>query len=211
MLVNNGYSNSDFDKTVKSVLEGSMSGEAASDANNDITVFYRNTMTSSWKKDEKAMRDIVHRNCRTRDPAQKLRLTIYYKNPKTASLIMKNNTSHKTTTLKQTNVVYDFQCKTGDCATREVHYIGHTTTSLSRRLTMHLQDGAPKKHFQEHHNTRLTRQTLVTNTTILARCNDRRRLTTLETVYIRNTRPIINIQSKLLTQLPLFDRVLPPG
>ena len=211
MLVNNGYSNSDFDKTVKSVMDRYVSEETATDVKNDITVYYRNTMTSSWKRDEKAVRDIVHRNCKTTDPTQTLKLIVYYKNPKTASLVMQNNASQKTTTLKRTNVVYNFQCTTGDCATREVHYIGHTTTSLSRRLTMHLQDGAPKKHFQDHHNTRLTRNILVTNTTILAHCHDRRRLATLETVYIRNTRPTINIQSKVLTQLPLFDKALPPG
>ena len=168
---------------VKSMMDKYVSGEAAPESTNDVTVFYRNTMTSSWKADEKAVRDIIRRNCKTTDPAKKLKVIIYYKNRKTSSLVMKNNISQKTTALKQTNVVYDFHCKTGDCATREVHYIGHTSTSLSRRLTMHLQDGAPKKHFKDHHNTNLTRQTLVTNTTILAHCHDRCRLT----VHSRNS------------------------
>ena len=76
---------------------------------------------------------------------------------------------------------------------------------------MHLQDGAPKKHYSDHHDTTLTRDNLVTNTTILAHCQDRKRLNTLETVYIRNLRPIINIQTKQFTSLPLYDKVLVAG
>ena len=150
--------------------------------NDDIKVFYRNTMTSAWKKDEQAIRSIVRRNCKTTNEEQQLKVQVYYKSPKTSSLVMQNNLSRNTSTLKQTNVVYRFQCKAGDCATRQVYYIGHTTTSLSRRLTMHLQDGAPKKHYSEQHNTTLTRDILVNNTSILAHCQDRKRLSTLETV-----------------------------
>ena len=76
---------------------------------------------------------------------------------------------------------------------------------------MHLQDGAPKKHYTEHHNTALTRDDLVTNTSILAHCQDRRRLVTLETVYIRDKKPIINIQTKQNTSLSLYDKVLAAG
>ena len=47
---------------------------------------------------------------------------------------------------------------------------------------------------------------LTENTTILTQCNDLRRLQTLETLYIRDTSPVINIQTKQLTQLPLYDR-----
>ena len=121
---------------------------------------------------------------------------------------MKNDASSNTTTLKQTDVVYRFRCSTGDCATREVYYIGHTTTSLSRRLTMHLQDGGPKQHTWDQHKTQLTRDTLTANTTIIWRCHDKRRLMTAETIHIRDTAPIINAQTKTLTHLPLFDKQL---
>ena len=118
---------------------------------------------------------------------------------------MRNN-QQTTTTLQETNVVYRFKCSTGDCATRNVYYIGHTTTSLSRRLTMHLQDGGPKAHFHDHHGTRLTRDILTSNTTILARQNDKRRLAITETILIRDTTPVINTHIKTLTNIPLFDR-----
>ena len=43
-------------------------------------------------------------------------------------------------------------------------YIGLTTTTLSRRLTMHLASGGPKQHALENHNLTLTRDDLVNNT-----------------------------------------------
>ena len=151
------------------------------------------------------MRDIISKNVTPAQPDHRLRFKIYYKSPRTSSLIMRNN-MEQTTTLQQTNVVYRFQCSTGDCATRNVYYVGHTTTSLSRRLTMHLQDGGPKTHLSEHHGIRLTRDLLTANTTILARQNDRRRLAITETIIIRDTSPIINTHTKTLTNIPLFDR-----
>ena len=211
ILVNNGYSNSDFDANVKKLLHDHLFKMEKPTKTEDIKVFYRSTMTPVWKRDEQAIRDIVRKNCKTTNREQKLKVQVYYTSPRTSSLVMQNNLSRNTSTLKQTNVVYRFQCKAGDCATRQVYYIGHTTTSLSRRLTMHLQDGAPRKHYTEHHNTALTRDDLVKNTIILAHCSDRKRLSTLETVYIRETRPIINIQTKQHTSLPLYDKILAAG
>ena len=151
------------------------------------------------------MRDIITKNVTPVQPDHHIRLKIYYKTPRTSSLIIRNN-QQKTATLQQTNVVYRFKCSTGDCATRNVYFIGHTTTTLSRRLTMHLQDGGPKTHIHDRHGTRLTRDLLTTNTTIIAQRHDKRRLAVTETIFIRDTAPIINTQTKTLTKIPLFDR-----
>ena len=151
------------------------------------------------------MRGIVTKNVTPVNPEHSIGFKIYYKSPRTSSLIMRNN-PHSTTTLQETNVVYRFQCTTGDCATRNVYYIGHTTTSLSRRLTMHLQDGGPKTHLHDQHGARLTRELLTNNTTIIARQHDKRRLAITETILIRDTSPIINTHMKTLTNIPLYDR-----
>ena len=193
------------------MLENHVTNKEPKTKKDELKVYYRSTMSPTWKTDEQVIRGIVRRNCQPTDGEQRLVVQVYYTSPKTSSLVMQNNPTRSTATLKQTNVVYQFKCTAGDCATREVYYIGHTTTSLSRRLTMHLQDGAPKKHYTEHHNTALTRDDLVTNTSILAHCQDRRRLVTLETVYIRDKKPIINIQTKQNTSLSLYDKVLAAG
>ena len=205
MLVNNGYSNSDFDDISRDMTDKYVTSNTTSDTShrtlNNIDLYYRNTLTPAWKKDEKAIRDIIKKNVTPAQTDHHTRLKIYYKTPRTSSLIMRNN-QENITTLQQTNVIYRFKCTTGDCVTRNVYYIGLTTTSLSRRLTMHLQDGGPKTHLHDHHGTRLTRDLLTTNTTILTRQHDKRRLAVAETVFIRDTSPIINTQTKTLTNIP---------
>ena len=69
-----------------------------------------------------------------------------------------------------------------------------STTTLSRRLTYHLQNGTPKNHTSQAHNTPLTRQMLVENTTILDTSSDRKRLQIKEALYIDLKKPEMNIQ-----------------
>ena len=79
---------------------------------------------------------------------------------------MNNNPSRDTSLLKQTNVIYSYKCTIGDCALRSnCKYIGLTTTSLSRRITMHLQNGGPKTHTETNHEQRLTRKQIIENIT----------------------------------------------
>ena len=67
----------------------------------------------------------------------------------------------------KSNVIREYKCKEGECKLlAQAKYIGMTTTTLSRRLTMHLQSGAIKKHLSDVHKRKLTRQDLVENTTI---------------------------------------------
>ena len=102
--------------------------------------------------------------------------------------------------------IYSYKCTLGDCALRpNCNYIGLTTTTLSRRITMHLQNGGPKTHSDTHHGQRLTRQDMVNNTTILDRCHDVRRLYILEAVYIRDRDPLINRQVNARGTLALFE------
>ena len=174
--------------------------------NTNIKLFYRNRMSTAYKADEKALRDIIARNCIPSDPETNLRLIIYYKSPKTSNLVMNNNLSKDTSVLKASNVVYEFKCTAGDCARRSNStYIGYTTTSLSRRLTMHLQTGAPKQHMRATHNSSLTRSILVENTSIIATCFNVKKLRVLEAVYIRDKDPAINRQMSVRGTLLLCD------
>ena len=73
-------------------------------------------------------------------------------------------------------------------------YVGLTQTTLSQRITMHLQSGSIKEHFRLHHNTQVTRQDIANNTTIVARASNRYQLAIKEALIIQNTQPIINRQ-----------------
>ena len=134
-----------------------------------------------------------------------LNVVIFYKNPRSSSLVMKNNLSGPCGILSKTNVVYEYRCTSGDCAPRSSTYIGYTTCSLSRRLSLHLQHGAIKQHQEKYHSTVLDRETIVNNTRIVTQCNDLAKLRMLEAVYIRERSPTINIQANMTTAIPLFN------
>ena len=182
------------------------------DKGETIKLYYKGTMSTAYKDDEKTLRDIVTKNTAPKNPKDQIKLITYYKSPSTSDLVISNNLNKDKSTLQAVNVVYEYHCPIGDCAHRSNSlYIGHTTNTLSRRMTLHLQDGAPKKHTEKFHKQKLTRSMIVDNTSIIARCMDRRRLTVLEAVYIRDRDPVINRQMNLMGDLSLYDKRLPAG
>ena len=73
---------------------------------------------------------------------------------KTSNLIISNNSPPSTELLDRTNVVYMFKCPLGDGVSNENNkYVGLTTKTLSRRLTMHLNDSSsilfPNRNFEK--------------------------------------------------------------
>ena len=173
----------------------------AEDANNSTThkLFYKNTMSAGCKQDEKVLKQIMKTNIKTTNPTDKIKLIIYYKSPSTSSTVLRNNMAAENSMLKKSNIVYNCICQLGDCALLAncCLYIGHTTTSLSRIITMHLQQGDLMKHMAaSHHLEHLTRQMIV-NIEILAEESDPRRLKILEAILIDNVR------------LALMDRLMP--
>jgi hypothetical protein len=96
------------------------------------------------------------------------------------------NSLSKPSDLQRTNVIYEFSCPIEGCKLlRNVKYVGMTTTTLSRRLTMHLSSGALKTHMKDEHNITLTRQILFENTKILKQFQDPSRLAIYEALLVR--------------------------
>lgn len=207
VLASNSYEKENIEDIISRQLNKHCQQKpAAKPKGSEIKIFYQNTMTSEYKKEEKSLQDIVMKNCKPKNPDHKINLVIFYKNPRISSLVMKNNLSEKYSKLKATNIVYKFKCPFGDCAHRpERSYVGYTTTSFSRRMTMHLQEGAPEKHVRRDHDKTLTRAILVENTDILAQCEDKKKLQVLESVFIRDLSPTINRQMNQISTLSLFD------
>ena len=194
ILVNNGYNNSLIDKEVKFFLN-KVNNTKTTTNKEIINIFYRNQMNHAYKTDERVLNEIINRNVKCCNENDQLKLVIYYKNPKVSNLLMNNNPMHDNSPLKTSNVIYEFKCSREDCVPLNTNYIGMTTTNLSRRLTMHLRDGAPKKHFKDRHNDDITRDELVANTKILKRCTDTRLLPIYEALYILENRPLLNLQT----------------
>ena len=87
----------------------------------------------------------IKQNIKCTNENESIKLNIYYKNRKVLNLVMKN--SPNTNKLQRTNILYKYECNVGNCEPQA--YIGCTRTTLSRRITMHLQSGVPLKHGQD--------------------------------------------------------------
>jgi len=197
-----------IDNQIRLALDKYMQTNPTSNPNSGTThkLYYKNTMNAGWKTDERVLRNIIKNNCMPTNRQDELQLNIYYRTPTTANMIMSNNPSRDHALLKQANVVYFYNCTKGDCALLpKSGYFRLTTTSLSRRITMHLQTGGPKTHTERYHDATLTRNDMTENTRILTVTSDRRRLQVLEAVFIRELDSQINTQVNARGTLQLYD------
>ena len=204
LLANNGYPQHEIDEGIRRRLDTFMSPQQQQEQQETpiLTLFYKNSMSTQYKEDEKTLRNIINNNVKPTHPDTKLNLIIYYKTRRTASLIMKNSCLPSTSQLQETNVVYQYKCTFGNCSRLNSRYIGVTTTTLSKRLTAHLTDGAIRRHCISEHGIILKRKHLEDNTTIIDRENNIKRLKMTEAVLIHTERPQINIQQQPDTSLP---------
>ena len=143
---------------------------------------------------------MIQRNILPTDPNKKIKLIIYYNKFKICNLVIKNNSSSSIEILPKTNIIYQFKCPLGDCISENNNiYVGLTSTTLSRRLTMHLLDiSSIEQHLKKHScpSTEL-RKILTKNTTILKHQNNKQKLQILEALYIRNIETSANVLKRL--------------
>ena len=151
-------------------------------------------MRYNYKSDEKILKTLIHRNILHTDPNKKIKLIIYSNKFKTSNLVIKNNSTPSIGVLQKTNVIYQFKCPLGDCISDNNIYVGLTSTTLSRRLTMHLSDTSSiAQHLKKHScPTTELRKILTDNTTILEHQNNKQKLQILEALHIRNTQSALN-------------------
>ena len=96
---------------------------------------------------------------------------------------------------KKNHVIFQFKCSLGDCISEDNNiYVGLTSTTLSRRLTMHLSDTSSiVQHLRKHScPTTELRKNLTKDTTILEHQNNKQKLQILEALHIRNIQPKLN-------------------
>ena len=164
-----------------------------------VNIYYNNQMHKNYKIEERVLKELISSNIKCVNPNQRVNIIFYYKNRKTANLVMKNNLNANPSLLQQTNVVYSFQCPLPHCKAEK--YIGLTQTTLSRRLTMHAQTGSVFQHFKTCHQTKPTRNQLTDNTTIIARAENRFKLSIKEALLILYCAPSINKQFDNFTSI----------
>lgn len=154
-------------------------------------------MNSSYKVDEKVLKKIIKDNVQCKNENHKINLVIYYNNLKTMNMVMRNNLTLNKRELSQSNIIYEFKCPKDECIRQQNinnAYLGYTECTLSRRLSMHLQNGAIVTHSIAKHKKKIDRKTIVDCTKIRFRENDKNRLEILEAIIILCEKPEINKQ-----------------
>ena len=196
MLMNNNYTAADIDREIETALDDFMepTENSKKEDTNTHVLYYKNQMSSGYKLNERVLTDIVKKHVTPTDK-NRVQLLIYYKSRRTANMIMRNN-QFKEPNLKCNNIVYEFTCPHEDCKphTPKVSYIGHTTNTLTKRLTFHKQSGEIQNHMKNQHGRSVTRDELVDSTVILAHETNRKRLRVLEALFIQSRRPYLNVQ-----------------
>ena len=207
VLANNGYPKLEVDEVIKRQLDNFMKQDLPrQETPLKLDLYYKNHMSSAYKEEEKALKRIIYNNVTPVNPDTNLNLVIYYKTRRTSSLVMKNSCLPQTSPLQEVNLVYQYSCNIGDCSRLNSRYIGFTTTTLSKRITAHLQDGAILRHNISTHGSPLTRQQLEAHTINIHKEPDRRRLKMAESVLIHLENPSINVQQQPESSLPSSRR-----
>ena len=162
-------------------------------------------MNDGYKTDEQILKKIIRSNVKSIDNNKKINVIIYYKNLKTANLVMKNNSNTAKRDIDKTRLIYEYKCPNEDCyllkENKNNSYIGHTVCKLTRRIAYHLQNGAIKEHEQTCLKTKITRRKVVENCKITKCINDTRRLQTMEAIMINKLKPELNKQDTGITRI----------
>ena len=195
-LVNNGFPNRLVDEQISVFLHNFSTNPSQPDKKS-IDLYYRNQFHQSYRQDESVIKDILKKCISPVDLEFTIKLIVYYKKFKTANLIIRNAPPLQKSHVSLTNVVYQFKCPLGGSIPyhQDQHdYVGHTVTSLSRRLTTHLsENSAVRQHLNQHKvNDTLLRDILVNNTRILYKESCFKRLLLLEALAIKDLKPTLN-------------------
>ena len=196
-LVDNGYSYRRVAKVTRSAIDRwyLQDNSAPQEKGMNIRLFYRGYMNTEYKKDEAALRNILRAHVTPTEEGAKIDLIIYYKNRKTAQYLMRNSPlPNGSDPLKKRGLVYQILCPANGC---RHSYIGMTTTRLSKRIAVHLQEGAVYQHFAREHGT-LQRQQLLQKVSILDGDVDHRRLRYKEALCILQFKQSLNVTQETL-------------
>ena len=115
--------------------------------------FYRDQIHNLYKLDDNILKTLIQRNIFPTDANKRIKLLIYFDKFKTSNFVIKNNSTFSIGILHKTYVIYQFKCPLGDCISENNNiYISLTSTTLSRRLAMHLSDtNSIAHHFKNIH------------------------------------------------------------
>lgn len=191
ILINNNYPNNIVDKHIKNFINKKLDEQSKETGKNNLNIYYKNQMHANYEIEERIIKEIVTKNTKCIAENEKLRVIFYYKNKKTAQSVIKNSPKFEENPLDVANVIYKFECNFVTCKSQ---YVGHTRTSLRKRINAHSYKGSIFNHYEEVHNEKPDKKTLYEQTSIIEKENDYQKLTVKEALIIHEKSPKINVQ-----------------
>ena len=206
-LVNNGFPNYVVDRQIKlalSALPPNHNTNAISctnsnncknrDSSNRIDIFYCGQYHPNYIIDETILRDMIQHNVTPVNPDSRINLMIYYRKFKTYNLLIRNSPDVPEAK-NMTNVVYEFKCEIGGCASLINNYIGMTRSCLRKRLSSHLSGcySSISHHLQSHAlSASKATQVIIESTRILRSVKSAVHLPIFEALLIKDRKPSLN-------------------
>ena len=195
LLTNNNFPMNLIEDTIKKFLDSKINNQQRQqdETCNSIKLFYQSQMTSNYKMEEQQIKEIIGKNIKPSNPAEDIKLHIFYRNKKLRNLVMRNR-YHKTE--EYHHVVYQYTCTLGECNSSQ-SYIGYTESTLTERIRNHGQHGSIIRHLREHHSIQRQKTTeLLKNVKVIGRASTKQELLLLEALLIQQEKPSLNQQEE---------------
>ena len=202
LLTNNGYTDKMIEAAISKKMEEFNQQATGNPIEESLTIYHRLDYSSAYREECQALKGIFSRGVTPRDPYKKIHLRIFSKPNLTSSLVMRNSTAPIGTKEMRTNVVYKFVCPEEMCKSHAKDYIGHTSTTIRRRLLAHRNQGSIHQHYVDVHDRKPSLQELIDSTSIIHKESNYSRLLISEAVSIVTQKPSLNIQQETDTLLP---------
>ena len=133
-------------------------------------------MHYNYNLDKNILKTLIQRNILPTDPNKK-KLIIYYNKFNTSNSVINNNSFPSIGVMHKTYVIYQFKCPLGHCISKNNNiHVGFTSTTLSRRLTMHLfETTSIAQHLKTFLSNNWIWKILTDNTTIFEHQNSKKK------------------------------------
>ena len=210
MLTNNGYSSNIIEDVINKKMDEFYTQASTNEDNEErsITIYHKMDYGTAYRQEAGALRRIISEGVTPKAPYEKVSLRVFSRPNLVASLIMKNSTAPTVQKESKTGVVYKFRCPEEVCKPLDSSYVGHTMTTLRRRLQAHRNNGAIHQHFIDVHDKKPPLEELIENTDIIHRENNYGRLVIAEAVSINQQKPTLNVQISSEYVLPSNRRTI---
>ena len=204
LLTNNGYTDNMIEAAISKKMEefNEQTTVTGTPKEENLIIYHHLNYSSSYREESQALKGIMNRGVTPKDPYKNIHLRIYSKPNLTSSLVMRNSTAPVGAKETCTNVIYKFLCPEEMCKSHAKDYIGHTSTTIRRRLLAHRNRGSIHQHYVDVHDRKPSLQELIDSTSIIHKESNYSRLLISEAVSIVTQKPSLNIQQETDTLLP---------